>query len=256
VVTHQKSPSLPLKDDCRKDPHASVVGMLRRRKVSVRATSSYLFVVQAQIAVDVSQFLGKGFHEGRDSTIEDHHRTEITINGESCNINIVDTGGVEGFKAQQDGWIQQGDGFLLIYDVTFRPTFEDIKGLVDKIKESKKHSGVGQHGYSIMIIGNKDDLPDRRVVSTREGQDLAEELECGFLEVSAKIGYDVQKVLEHISRSLCGRPPLCSTEETGKKGSRVVTTRGKLRRRMNFVRPPVKRLSSFFKWKNFKRWQA
>jgi len=119
--------------------------------------------------------------------------------------------------------------------VTCRPSFEEIKGLADKVKNSKKRSGVGQHGYSVMIIGNKDDLSDKRNVPTLEGRDLAKELGCGFLEVSAKSGKHVNKAFEAIARSLCGEPTPCSAKVTREKVDGVVVPR-EGRRRISLFR--------------------
>ncbi len=38
----------------------------------------------------------------------------------------------------------------------------------------------------LFVIGNKCDLEAERVVRTEQGEELAEELKCPFLEVSAK----------------------------------------------------------------------
>ena len=234
---HTRKPlSLPHEDDCRKDPHAGALGMLKRRKVPVCATSLYFSADQAQIAVDVFQFLEKGFREGWDPTIEDHYRKETTINGKPHAINILDTAGAECFFPQQDGWIRQGDGFLLIYDVTCRPSFEEIRKFAYKVKNSKKHTNVGQHEYPVMIIGNKNDLSDERKVSTLEGQDIAKELGYGFLEVSAMSGKYVNEEFEDVASALCAEPTPCTSKVTKEKLDRVVVPREERRRRVRFFR--------------------
>ena len=45
---------------------------------------------------------------------------------------------------------------------------------------------------SIIIVGNKIDLAEKRQVSTEEGQALADELGTKFTEASAKVGINVK----------------------------------------------------------------
>lgn len=57
-------------------------------------------------------------------------------------------------------------------------------------------SNVEQHateGVNKILIGNKCDWEDKRVVSTERGQQLADELGIPFLEVSAKSNINVEK---------------------------------------------------------------
>jgi len=149
---------------------------------------------------------------------------------------ILDTAGVECFAPQQDDWIFQGDGFLLIYDVTCRPSFEEIRKFADKVKNSKKRSSVGQYEYPVMIIGNKNDLSDERKVSMLEGEDIAKELGYGFLEVSAKSGKYVNEAFEDVVRSLCAEPTPCTSKVTKEKLDRVVVLREERQRRVRFFR--------------------
>jgi GTPase SAR1 family protein len=57
-------------------------------------------------------------------------------------------------------------------------------------------SNVEQHaseGVNKILIGNKCDWEEKRVVSTERGQALADELGIPFLEVSAKSNINVEK---------------------------------------------------------------
>lgn len=48
-----------------------------------------------------------------------------------------------------------------------------------------------------MIVGNKSDLrPEQRQVSPADGQKLADELGCGFVEASARYDENVAKAFE------------------------------------------------------------
>jgi Ras-related protein Rab-8A len=66
-------------------------------------------------------------------------------------------------------------------------------------------SNVEQHateGVNKILIGNKCDWEDRRVVSTERGQQLADELGIPFLEVSAKSNINVEKAFYSLAADI------------------------------------------------------
>ena len=83
----------------------------------------------------------------------------------------------------QDQWMREGKGFLLVYSITSRQTFDEVAMLRDKILRTKDDEG---DSVPIVLAGNKCDLEDQRQVPTNEGQELAKEWECAFFETSAR----------------------------------------------------------------------
>jgi len=66
-------------------------------------------------------------------------------------------------------------------------------------------SNVEQHateGVNKILIGNKCDWEDKRVVSTERGQQLADELGIPFLEVSAKSNINVEKAFYSLAADI------------------------------------------------------
>ncbi len=63
------------------------------------------------------------------------------------------------------------DGFLLIYSVTDRSSFEYINELVNVIAQTRQ-----DNRFPIVVNGNKCDLEASRQVSTEEGKELATRL--------------------------------------------------------------------------------
>merc|ERR1712100_220397 len=74
-----------------------------------------------------------------------------------------------------------GKGFLLVYSITDKSSFDQMNNLYDKICRTKDTQNA-----PIVLAGNKCDLNDQRQVSTEEGQKLAAERNCPFFETSAK----------------------------------------------------------------------
>jgi len=92
----------------------------------------------------------------------------------------------------RDQYIRTGGGFLLVYSIANRETFDVMEGMVlnqeglfinacadfrDQILRVKD-----SNSYPMVLIGNKCDLEDQRRVSTNEGNELAKKFGCRFFE--------------------------------------------------------------------------
>ncbi|XP_026096705.1 ras-related and estrogen-regulated growth inhibitor-like protein [Carassius auratus] len=85
-----------------------------------------------------------------------------------------------------DRQLQWADGYILVYSICDRASFNVVRQQVQCIRQAKqKLASTAQ----IMIVGNKRDLQHRRTVSSEEGRLLALSTDCGFFEVSAAETY-------------------------------------------------------------------
>jgi GTPase KRas protein len=103
------------------------------------------------------------------------------------------------YSALRDQYMRTGEGFLCIYSITSRSSFNELNVFRDQIlrvKESSGHSvGGGGHddgSVPMVLVGNKCDLESKREVTTAEGDDLAKAFGCEHVEVSAKNGSNVE----------------------------------------------------------------
>lgn len=122
------------------------------------------------------------FLDEYDPTIEDSYRKQVMIDNETALLDILDTAGQEEFSSMQDQWMRDGKGFLLVYNITSRPTFDEVSVLHEKILRTKDTDKV-----PIVLVGNKCDLKDERQVEYTEGAEWAKKRNCPFYETSAKI---------------------------------------------------------------------
>jgi len=122
------------------------------------------------------------FLDEYDPTIEDSYRKQVTIDDLPALLDILDTAGQEEFSSMQDQWMRDGKGFLLVYNITNKATYDEVSILHDKILRTKDQAKV-----PIVLVGNKADLKDQRQVAYEQGQNLAKEWGCPFFETSAKI---------------------------------------------------------------------
>ena len=86
-----------------------------------------------------------------------------------------------------------------MYDVTDRRSFESIRNWISQIQQ---HADV--HVNKI-LVGNKCDMTDEKVVSTAEGQKLADEFGIPFAEVSAKNDINVDKSFQNLAKAVKDR---------------------------------------------------
>ena len=72
-----------------------------------------------------------------DPTLEEIHRKAFSIDGESCQMELVDTAGLDQFSQLRDPHIKRSDGFILVYSIADSNSFEDIKTVRAQIVQAK-----------------------------------------------------------------------------------------------------------------------
>ena len=135
----------------------------------------------------------------------DYKIRTIEMNEERVKLQVWDTAGPERFRTITQACYRGAGGFLLVYDVTDRQSFESIRSWW--IKDVTQHA---PETALKILIANKCDMGEKRVVSTEEGQKLADELDIQFYETSAKSGGSVEnaffKLVEDIRLRQTSRP--------------------------------------------------
>lgn len=137
------------------------------------------------------------FVEKYDPTIEDFYRKEFDVDGSPVIIEILDTAGKEQFASMNDLYIKNGQGFILVYSITNAATFIDLRGIKDHIRELK-----GSAVSPIILVGNKCDMEEERVVPTQDGERQAREWGVQFLETSAKTNFNVHETFAEMVQLL------------------------------------------------------
>ena len=134
-------------------------------------------------------------------------------------LEVLDTAGQEEYTALRDQWIRDGEGFVLVYSITNRHSFTRIQKFYSQVQRVKESTNPGSPtGTSylqqqmipspppgpvpVMLVGNKSDKHHEREVSAQEGQALARELGCEFVEASAKNCINVEKAFYDVVRLL------------------------------------------------------
>ena len=158
---------------------------------------NYLFryIIIGSTAVGKSQIIKRfttdTFNEKYGATIGvEYDEKNIEIEGKITRIQIWDTAGQERFKSITRGYYKNCVCAIIVYDITSRESFNDI---TNWIKDCKNYS---PKTVLMALIGNKCDLEENRLISTEEGQQLADKNEITFYETSAKEGTNIKEIFQ------------------------------------------------------------
>ncbi|XP_076156011.1 ras-related and estrogen-regulated growth inhibitor-like protein [Alosa pseudoharengus] len=120
-------------------------------------------------------------------TIYSHH---FSLDGRELTLCIWDTPYSQDLSTSSsmcEKRLQWADGFVLVYSICDRASFNMVTRLIQTIKTTKDYLGLEK--VPIAIVGNKRDLHHRRTVLSEEGRMLALASDCQFYEVSAAENY-------------------------------------------------------------------
>ncbi len=131
----------------------------------------------------IHNFCGYPFEEHTMATIgPDFHIRDVKINEkEKVKVKIWDTPSGERFKQRLPVYIKNTQGIMIVYDVTGQESFEDVESWIKLIEDNKDINT-----FPIVLVGNKRDLEERRVITYEKGKELADKYNIPFFETSAK----------------------------------------------------------------------
>ncbi|KAJ7912335.1 small GTPase superfamily [Mycena leptocephala] len=139
----------------------------------------------------VKQFVENSFSQSYYPTIEVTSTKTVTYNGTDYPCEIIDTAGQDQFSQLKSHHAIGIHGYVLVYSITSRASFDMIQVIYDKIVN---YSGLP--GIAAVIVGSKADLHMRRQVDAKDGQRLAERNKTAWIEASALRNENVGKVFE------------------------------------------------------------
>ena len=106
--------------------------------------------------------------------------------------------GQEEFHTLRDQYIRQGEGYLIVYSINNRNSFEEVENFIKQILVTKEieeeNFNTAVNEAAIIVIANKSDLEKERVVSTEEAKKLVSRYGgLTFFESSAKNKLNVEE---------------------------------------------------------------
>jgi len=143
------------------------------------------------------QFIQSHFVDEYDPTIEDSYRKQCIIDEEVALLDVLDTAGQEEYGAMREQYMRTGEGFLLVYSITSRNSFEEVSTFHQQILRVKD-----KDSFPVVVVANKCDLEYERQVGMNEGRDLAKHFGCKFIETSAKMRINVDEAFIILVREI------------------------------------------------------
>ncbi|PKI85134.1 GTP-binding protein [Malassezia vespertilionis] len=120
----------------------------------------------------------------------------IDVDGKRVKLQIWDTAGQERFRTITTAYYRGAMGILLVFDVTDEKSFADIRNWY---KDVEQHAS---DGVRKILVGNKADWEEKRVVTFEQGKQLAEELGMEYVETSAKSNTNVDEAFFKLAQQV------------------------------------------------------
>ena len=122
----------------------------------------------------------------------------MEIDGNRVTLEILDTAGTEQFTAMRDLYMKNGQGFIFVYSITSRASFNALNDLREQLLRVKD---AEPDTIPLVLVGAKCDFEDERVVLRDEGQALARKWgNNAFIECSAKAKINVTEIFNDVFR--------------------------------------------------------
>ena len=164
-----------------------------------------------------------------DNTFQEIHMSTIGLDyklknvqledGKFVKIQIWDTAGQDRFRSITKNYYKGAHGIILLYDITDRKSYDNVKTWVEQIREEVSEK------VSIILVGNKIDDVEGRKVKTEEGEKLAKEIGLSFFECSAKTGENIDLIFNELVKKtveaytkLDGQGSKLNSKKNKKKG--------------------------------------
>jgi len=117
----------------------------------------------------------------------------ILIDGERVKLQIWDTAGQERFRTITSTYYRGTHGVIVVYDATSGESFANVKRWLHEIDQNCDV-------VNKILVGNKDDMPERKVVLTEDAQRFASQMGIQLFETSAKDNKNVEEMFNSITR--------------------------------------------------------
>ena len=106
-------------------------------------------------------------------------------------MQLWDCSGQKKFTPTILSFLKGASGIILVYDITEESSFIAINNWIKLIKEKAPNT-------NIVLVGQKCDLEEKRVISEEKGKELADELGTEFFEISAKNDYNIKEMFDFL----------------------------------------------------------
>ena len=138
------------------------------------------------------KYISNKFDESSISTVGvDYMDKIIEYNKFKIKLQIWDTSGEEKFRTITKNFYRNADGLLVVFDLTKKESYDHIRSWINEAKENNDK-------LKTILIGNKLDLKDERIVAIDVAKQFAEKNNLKYIETSAKDGTNINESFQAI----------------------------------------------------------
>ncbi|CUS22750.1 LAQU0S06e05182g1_1 [Lachancea quebecensis] len=138
----------------------------------------------------------------------------VELDGKTVKLQIWDTAGQERFRTITSSYYRGAHGIIIVYDVTDHDSFNDVKMWLQEIDR------YATAGVLKLMVGNKSDLQDKRMVEYDVAKEFADSLQIPFLETSALDSSNVEEAFLTMAKQI-KESMAQQHKDTGKKDDKA-----------------------------------
>ena len=116
----------------------------------------------------------------------------MKINDKDVTVKLLDSPGQERFTRLNLECCLTSDGIILVFDITNRASFNKIRSWILNITTNSDSP------IKTVLVGNKTDLEDSRVIKKKEAETIAEKYQMKYYEISSKDNKGIDELIESI----------------------------------------------------------
>ncbi|MFX0107962.1 MAG: Rab family GTPase [Candidatus Hodarchaeota archaeon] len=114
---------------------------------------------------------------------------KMRINQNTVNLQIWDMGSQEFLERVRANYYSGTQGVIFVFDVTSWESLNNVTDWKDEVDRNVEE-------YRAILVGNKTDLVEDRVVSEEEGRNMATKLGMDYIEASVRLDKNVNQAFE------------------------------------------------------------
>jgi len=135
----------------------------------------------------------------------------VELDGKTIKLQIWDTAGQERFRTITSSYYRGAHGIIIVYDITDVESFSNVRQWLFEIDR------FASEQVNKLLVGNKSDLTNKRVVTTETAKEFAQTLDIPFLETSAKNSTNVEEAFLTMAAQIKTRMAAAPAVETNKQ---------------------------------------
>eukprot|EP01084_Bolivina_argentea_P171910 297814_1 len=141
-----------------------------------------------------------------DNTINDRYIQTIGVDFKmktifcsnvTVKLQIWDTTGQERFRSITTSYYKGSHIFFIIFDITDIESFKHVSKCINDINQYADHQNI----FGKMLIGNKIDMENKRVVEFDKAEQVANNADFKYMESSAKTGYNLESIFKYAAEN-------------------------------------------------------